>query len=223
VFAFCYDKRTTGGESSVESGWCVAKLSSSLSWLERHTSLTDTLTTSFRRCLCYPLYRNWNLCNKVLDDTRWVFAQGRKQLLKALLEIHQLLLESEPRYILNQLYIDDMCVWIQQVDETVISSLREALDSVSVKKGDVGLDLEELEAAAGAVLEEGGGDAEDITGRLKGVNLDSDDDSSDSDDTEDSGDESDTDSSSDSDASSSACETETVKPVEPETKPELVG
>lgn len=34
LFGFCYNHRTTLGESTVESGWTVAKLSSSLSWFE---------------------------------------------------------------------------------------------------------------------------------------------------------------------------------------------
>ncbi|KAF0288001.1 Ubiquitin carboxyl-terminal hydrolase 19 [Amphibalanus amphitrite] len=87
------------------------------------------------------------------DSFSMVFGT-RKHLVKALLQVHQMLLESEPRYILNQLYIDDMCMWLQQVDEPVISGLSDALQALTVTKEDVGLDLVELEAAAGLVLAE---------------------------------------------------------------------
>ena len=34
LFAYAYDYRTTEGDRSVESGWTINKLSSTLSWLE---------------------------------------------------------------------------------------------------------------------------------------------------------------------------------------------
>ncbi|XP_037070848.1 protein SHQ1 homolog [Pollicipes pollicipes] len=195
LFAYCYDKRATGGESSVESGWCIAKLSSSLSWLERHSNLKDTVVTCMRRSLCYPLFRNWRLSSLVLDDTRWLFSRGRKHLLKALLDVRRMLLESDPRYILNQLYVDDMCVWIQHVDEAVIAGLSDALKSLSLDKCDVNLDLDELEAAANMVLQEGQMSGKDITDTLHGLTLDSDDSSDDdSDDSTSDGSSSETDS-----------------------------
>ena len=34
LYAYCYDARATGGETSVESGWTISTLSSTLSWLQ---------------------------------------------------------------------------------------------------------------------------------------------------------------------------------------------
>lgn len=34
LFCYAYDKRTNEGETSVESGWLINKLSSTLSWFE---------------------------------------------------------------------------------------------------------------------------------------------------------------------------------------------
>lgn len=86
-------------------------------------------------------------------------------------------MSHEPRYILNQLYIKDFLIWLQQCSESLIESLRTTLDDVSflknyiflyvfirdiyiffififlliikvhLNKVNVGLDLEELEAA----------------------------------------------------------------------------
>lgn len=55
VFAFAYDYRTTLGEHTVESGWTIARLSSTLSWL----------------CVCFstasyfspPMLRNFSSLN----------------------------------------------------------------------------------------------------------------------------------------------------------------
>lgn len=40
---------------------------------------------------------------------------GRRRLLRCLLEIQCLLMDTESRYILNDLYVTDYCVWIQTV------------------------------------------------------------------------------------------------------------
>ena len=42
-----------------------------------------------------------------------IFSLGRRRLLKCLLEVHSLLIDTDSRYILNDLYITDYCVWIQ--------------------------------------------------------------------------------------------------------------
>lgn len=34
LFAYCYNERVNCGESNVESGWTIAKISSTLSWLD---------------------------------------------------------------------------------------------------------------------------------------------------------------------------------------------
>ncbi|KAF0295648.1 Ubiquitin carboxyl-terminal hydrolase 19 [Amphibalanus amphitrite] len=138
------------------------------------------------------------------DSFSMVFGT-RKHLVKALLQVHQMLLESEPRYILNQLYIDDMCMWLQQVDEPVISGLSDALQALTVTKEDVSLDLVELEAAAGLVLAETQSQQKDLADTMGGLALDSDD----SEDSESSSDSDDDSSSSDSEETDSEEDTDT--------------
>ena len=45
----------------------------------------------------------------------WLISTGKRRILKCLLEIHGLLMQSEQQYILNDLYITDYCVWVQGV------------------------------------------------------------------------------------------------------------
>ena len=154
MFAFAYDKRATLGESTVESAWTISKLSSTLSWFERFTSLEEVLDACFRRSLSYPLYRHWELSRKVLQDVTDIFELGRRKILKCLLEILMLFNESEPRYLLNELYITDYCIWIQKVKERKVGSLTKRLLETKVRKKSIGWDLKELETAAILVYNE---------------------------------------------------------------------
>ncbi|XP_076313606.1 protein SHQ1 homolog [Tachypleus tridentatus] len=153
LFAYAYDIRTTEGEQTVESSWTISKLSATLSWLEVSIYIIKSVTiTSVRRSLCYPLLRNWNLAMKVVKDTQQILSLGRNFVLKCLLKIHETLNDSDSRYVLNDLYITDYCVWIQNIKPKHLMSLAKALEKVEINKGDVNLDLEELEAAARLAL-----------------------------------------------------------------------
>ena len=200
IFAYAYNHRILYGENNVESGWTIAKLASTLSWLDSFTSLQDVIVSCFRRALTFPLHRNWELCIKVLEDVRTLFAGGKKPLLKCLLDIHACMIVSDPHYVFNDLYITDYCVWIQSAKSEKIQSLASALMNLSVSKGDVGFELEELETAAALVLKEreGGDGVNVLTDKMgqMGVGssrtvLDSDDDS-DEEDEEDSEEDSET-------------------------------
>lgn len=67
---------------------------------------------------------------QVVDDCRKVLAAGRKAALRPLLRLRRLLDQSEPRYLLNQLYVDDYCVWIQRAADDTLRSLADALAAV---------------------------------------------------------------------------------------------
>ncbi|XP_076984809.1 protein SHQ1 homolog isoform X3 [Tamandua tetradactyla] len=81
-------------------------------------------------------------------------ALGKSAVLKCLLDIHKIFQENDPAYILNDLYISDYCVWIQKAKSKKLAALAEALKKVSLTKAQLGLELEELEAAALLVQEE---------------------------------------------------------------------
>uniref|UniRef100_A0A8C0WB58 Protein SHQ1 homolog n=1 Tax=Castor canadensis TaxID=51338 RepID=A0A8C0WB58_CASCN len=89
--------------------------------------------------------------NKKQDDNA---ALGKNAVLKCLLDIHKIFQENDPAYILNDLYISDYCVWIQKTKSKKLTALAEALREISLTKAQLGLELEELEAAALLVQEE---------------------------------------------------------------------
>lgn len=154
LLAYCYETRVTEGERNVESAWNIRKLSPTLCWFETWTNVREILVSFGRRVLCYPLYRHFKLVLKACRDTTEILQLGKSAVLKCLLDVHKIFQESDPSYILNDLYISDYCVWIQKAKSKKLAALAEALKEVSLTKAQLGLELEELEAAAFLVQEE---------------------------------------------------------------------
>ncbi|CAK5099063.1 unnamed protein product [Meloidogyne enterolobii] len=153
VFGFAYDFRTTLGEHSVESGWTISKLSPSLTFLVKWSNIQEAISSTIRHSLVLPMIRNWELSLKVMLDVGTIIENGRSSILHVLLTCRRIFNKSggEFRYLLNQLFIDDLCLWIQSVDEQLILNLnKEFKNSVnSLEKSNIlELDLEFIEAQA---------------------------------------------------------------------------
>lgn len=56
---------------------------------------------------------------------------GRRQLLNCLISIYELFEDDDDRRILNELYITDYLVWVQQVHPETIKSYVQLIESVS--------------------------------------------------------------------------------------------
>uniref|UniRef100_A0A7N8Y4X8 Protein SHQ1 homolog n=1 Tax=Mastacembelus armatus TaxID=205130 RepID=A0A7N8Y4X8_9TELE len=117
LLAYSYEVRSTEGEHNVESPWTIRKLSGTLCWLETYSSLQEVLVSFGRRVLCYPLYRNFAMVSAAVCDTAKILQSGKACVLKCLLDIHKILRENDPAYILNDLYITDYCIWIQRINQ----------------------------------------------------------------------------------------------------------
>ncbi|XP_067855007.1 protein SHQ1 homolog isoform X1 [Heptranchias perlo] len=154
ILAYVYEVRSTEGETNTESSWNMWKLSGTLCWLETYHSLQEVLVSFSRRVLCYPLYRHFYLALKAFEDAVLILQLGKSAVLKCLLGIHKIFRENDPAYLFNDLYITDYCIWIQKVKSKKLASLAESLQSIKVTKGDLCLELEELEKAALLVQEE---------------------------------------------------------------------
>uniref|UniRef100_A0A2K5S7G1 Protein SHQ1 homolog n=1 Tax=Cebus imitator TaxID=2715852 RepID=A0A2K5S7G1_CEBIM len=144
LLEYCYETCVTEGEKNVESAWNIRKLSPTLWWFETWTNVHAIMVSFERRVLCYPLYCHFKLVMKAYRNTIKI-----SQLGKMSLDIHKIFQENNTAYILNDLYISDYCVWIQK-----LAVLAEALKEVSLTKVQLGLELEELAAAALLVQEE---------------------------------------------------------------------
>ena len=184
LFAYAYDVRTTEGESTVESGWTVRHLSSQLSWLDSFDSVGDACVACVRRSLCYPLVRvprpppvgrslgvqptphglppqvrHLGLSRAVVGDVVTLLRLGRRATLRALLDLRATVQRGgEHGYLLNRVWTDDYCVWLQQLRPQWLGRLAEKLEAVPIRSDHgLGWPLAEYEALA---QEEGGEEGE---------------------------------------------------------------
>ncbi|XP_043504402.1 protein SHQ1 homolog [Polistes fuscatus] len=221
LYGSCYNHRTTHGDNTVESGWTINKLSSTLCWFQTFNSMGEVIKACIRRSLCYPLIRNWKLSIEVFEDVKQIVKLGKKYIIKQFCEIHTLFNNShEPRYLLNQLYIKDYLIWLQQIPESLMDSLIPLLNNVHPSKENMNLDLVELEAAINCTLKENiviENIIDDITKHAQNLTLnvpsknkeESSSDDDDDDDTSTSIDSSDTDTDSENDSFSSSSSSST--------------
>ena len=79
---------------------------------------------------------------------------GRRWILRCLLEILNIFQCDENKYILNELYIKDYCIWIQTVRKKHLLSLSNELSKLKVTRNDVGLNLEDVQKAFIKTLQE---------------------------------------------------------------------
>ena len=145
LFAYSYNERVTEGENTVESGWTICKLSGTLCAFNSFETLEQVGICCFRRALCFPLYRNYELASLVWKDMVILLKLGKRAILKALLKIKSVLAVQDQLYILDRIYITDYCVWIQSASDSVIAQLASKANHYIPKKEDLGLGLVELE------------------------------------------------------------------------------
>ncbi|KAI9595561.1 SHQ1 protein-domain-containing protein [Syncephalis fuscata] len=145
IFAYSYDHRISEGELTVESAWTLCKTSATLSSLESFTTLDEVMIAGYRRALAYPLYRHWELTEKVWTDVYVLFKLGKRALLKALLAVKQMLDQHDIYHIYSQLYVTDYCIWLQQARDTTLRSLARELHQTKIEKDAIGWHLEALE------------------------------------------------------------------------------
>lgn len=155
LYGYCYDKRSTLNDRSVESSWTVNKLSATLCWFCSFNDTKQVLIACYRRALIYPIFRHFDLCEKVKDDLVQLFRRGKKFIIKCIIDIHQMFNSSnEARYILNQLYIKDYLIFIQKCRPDELTELCNNIANIQLTKNDLDLELEELEHAAELVNQE---------------------------------------------------------------------
>jgi protein SHQ1 len=137
LFAFCYEYRITLGEFNVESVENLCRLSSLLSWLDWFSFSKDSaksvLIYSARRSLIYPYIREFKFTRKIWTDVAKILVLGKKCILKCMLLLRQLLEHSDSHYLLNKIFIDDYCIWLQSADnESLHAFAREFNDAKTV-------------------------------------------------------------------------------------------
>ncbi|KAK3790481.1 hypothetical protein RRG08_015950 [Elysia crispata] len=152
IYAYAFNYRFTNGEENVESDWTICKLSATLSWLDHFDDIKEVVLSCARRSLCFPLFRNWKLIQRVLQDVQCIFQNGKTNVLKCLLGIYFIISESESRYPLNDLYVIDYCVWVQSSDANHLKSIADTLENMQLSKSDLDFNLEDMEREAAKLM-----------------------------------------------------------------------
>ena len=152
LFAYCYEIRSNEGDSTVESGWSIGKLTPQLSCLDsqllQSTNFTEksmlrvVVLTMERRALSYPLVRNYELVKDCWNDVYYVLRCGKRGVLKAILAAREFFRFHDVYYIYCKILLDDLCSWILRDDgcnERILRNLAHALrkEAESVGKKDV--------------------------------------------------------------------------------------
>ena len=150
LFGCCYDHRMTSGDSTTESNWTIFIQSRCLSWLDPPTNVSEAVLSNIRRCLCYPYMRCWSFAQLCLLDVETLLRKGARPVLKMMLQAREIFAKSESRYLLNRLWLDDYCVWLQcGVDDAVLRQFakeyRVARTSVGKKNFDATWKLNMIE------------------------------------------------------------------------------
>jgi protein SHQ1 len=150
LYAYCYDHRTTLGDPSCESWWTITFLSPTLSWFEKYSPPYDSsvhvLRWCIRRALIYPYLRNYNFCSHVLlQDMIRVLSQGRRTVIRCLIQLHDIFDKSEFSYLHNKLYIDPFISWIQRLDgDELMHALGEEIQTICLSDSLLSKDLLDL-------------------------------------------------------------------------------
>ena len=178
LYSFCFEFRCTVGELSVESPHNITRLSSLFSWLDAYNQPDDdamkVIVNAARRSLIYPYVRHWRLVRKVLADVAKVLYLGKRCILRCLLQCRSLMEHTDSHYMLNKIFLDDYCVWIQRLRPESIKQLADDINAAKGRieameqagRGSVELRLPELEAWA---LEQLGADEDAVPDELPDV------------------------------------------------------
>jgi len=159
LFAYVYDHIMADGDPTIESSWTVCILSSTLGWLdifdvEHGDSLELVVKHSIRRALIYPYLRNYKLALYCWNQVLCILQNGRRSIIRSLLQVRNILDKSECHYLGNRLFVDPYLAWIQRhVTDAQVSSvctqlqdlLKEVNEGRVLQKECLGLNLLELE------------------------------------------------------------------------------
>ena len=164
LIGYAYDHRMTCGDSTVESAWTISILSPTLSWLDTSApDMSSVVTTAFRRVCSYPYLRSPGIAHVVLQDVIQILILGKRSILRCLLQTFRIFERSETHYLLCKLYLEDYCVWIQNLSSSQFDVLAQEMQH-AVEHWDMdqtGWKLEELVASMEGMEEESS--SEDMT------------------------------------------------------------
>lgn len=116
IFSFCFEMRSME-ELTCESASNINKISPTLACLVEFTMISDMIKACFRRILIYSLYRNYLIAERAWADVIGLFREGKAAVVRVLIQLKMQFDKSEPRYLLNRLFVEDFIIWVQKCEE----------------------------------------------------------------------------------------------------------
>ena len=155
LYGFAYDFRLVNGEPNVESSWTISTLSPLLSWLDEcNNNIEQMLISCMRRSLIYPYLRSYELSKMIVKDVIAIFQLGKHTVLQTLLKIYKIYEKSETKYMINKLFIEDYCVWVQTINDDIIKGFAKEIQKVDINKSKLDLELEYIEEQVNEQLQQ---------------------------------------------------------------------
>lgn len=130
---FLHEYRTNQFELNCESATTINELSASLCCFVEFSSIREVVVAYMRRCMIVPYLKSYKLAVCVLEDMKLALKLGRRCLIKMIVELAIAFDQSNPRYLLNRLFLDDWCLLLQRVPEETIETISQLLSQVEVK------------------------------------------------------------------------------------------
>lgn len=127
-----------GVESAKTINMTSGVLSCFLTYEEQ--SIEGTIIDSFRRCIVYSLYKHIDITAKILKFLSEDLCQSL--LVHILTELRMMFEKSDPRYLLNRIYVDDYCVYVMTAKlESELSEIRSVMKKIKIEEGMLELDI----------------------------------------------------------------------------------
>lgn len=142
--------RTTFDEVNCESAWTRSALTATISYFEPFYSLRDVVISFLRRSLIYPLYRNYELSRRCVEDCITALQHHPSWIIKQFIATQLLFAEGE-RDVFNYYIIDDYVRYVANpfvCPPSHLQILAHNLKNIllDLTKEDIGLGLVKLES-----------------------------------------------------------------------------
>lgn len=81
--------RVLGGEYGPESASTINKISSTCSGFVVADTMNEALKINFERCMCFPLFRSFEIAESTLNDLKRLFEQPIHVMVKLIIKLKQ--------------------------------------------------------------------------------------------------------------------------------------
>ena len=113
LYCFCYDYRVMDMDTTSESAWTITQLSPTLSSHVYFSDLKALQKSLYKRSMIFPLVRHFEMAERVKKDVLDILKLGTNYVLKVLLATAVEMEDTQPRYLLNILYLNDLVIFVK--------------------------------------------------------------------------------------------------------------